>query len=419
MHPMTETTDAAACREYLNPSRRGFLGTAAASLAMWGFVPRPVFAGRRDPRLLVMVLRGGLDGLSLAGAVGDPHYARVREAAALTKSGRGAGHALDSLFVLNPSMKKLAELYARREALLVHAVATPYRERSHFDAQDVLENGLPGVGRREDGWLNRAVLGLPDAGRVEARRGLAIGAVVPLVMRGKAPVLSWMPAVYNSPTHESTIGRLGRLYAHADPRLAAVFAEGREVERVGGMRNAPKTEGARRDRQFVDTAAVAARFLSEPAGPRIGVLSYNGWDTHANEGTLAGTLANQLAGLDAAIDAFRAGIGDAWKDTIVVIVTEFGRTVRLNGTAGTDHGTATAAILIGGAVAGGRVITDWPGLSSNALYEGRDLAPTMDLRAVLKGVLADHLDIPKGALARTIFPDSERLPPLAGLVRAV
>lgn len=411
------------CHEACVVSRRSFLGSGAASLALWSLMPTTAIAGTRDPRLLVVVLRGGLDGLAAVAPVGDPDYARHRRDIALPTSGEGAGLPLDGFFMLNGAMPQLHGLYRSGEALIVHAVHTPYRARSHFDGQDVLESGLPGVGKLEDGWLNRALAHLPNAGRANPQ-GLALGAVVPLVMRGKAPVLSWIPKVYGVPLRESTIARLMDLYAETDPVLARAFAEGMEIHRVADVgpgtpagRLAPgQTPAERLNRQFTAAAEAAARFLSTADGPRIGVLSYDGWDTHANEGPVKGQLALRLGGLDAAISALRTGMGPAWQDTVCLIVTEFGRTARVNGTQGTDHGMATIAIAAGGAVKGGRVLADWPGLREAALYEGRDLAPTRDLRAVLKGTLRDHLGIPEGALADGIFPGSAAARPLDGLV---
>jgi uncharacterized protein (DUF1501 family) len=414
------------CAEAMAVSRRALLRGSAASLALWGMIPRSI-AGARDPRLLIVVLRGGLDGLAAVAPVGDPNYARLRGNLALPVSGEGAGLPLDGFFALNAAMPALHALYTKREALLVHAVHTPYRERSHFDGQDVLESGLPGVGKISDGWLNRALAELPAAGKVSPR-GLAVGAVVPLVMRGKAPVLSWIPKVNGLPLQESTVARLLDLYAATDPVLAKAFAEGMEISRVaeaGGMMQvsqpgpgqvAGEAPAARLAREFSNVAEAAAKFLSSPDGPRVGVLSYNGWDTHANEGPIKGQLAIRLGSLDAAIHALETGMGAAWKDMVAVIVTEFGRTARSNGTEGTDHGMATIALIIGGAVKGGRVLADWPGLKEKALYEGRDLAPTQDLRAVLKGLLRDHLGVPAGALAGGVFPDSAAAKPLDGLI---
>lgn len=271
-----------------------------------------------------------------------------------------------------------------------------------------------------------------------------MGAVVPLVMRGAAPVLSWIPDTSGLPLRQSTIDRLADLYAHSDERLAKAFAEGIAIGKVGKSNGvavagsvrpaladqgkdaiakaAPSGAGAgaepknRPFREFVETAKAAAQFLAASDGPRVGALSFNGWDTHANEGVTNGLLSNRLAGLDLAIRTLHDGLGTAWGETAIVIVTEFGRTARPNGTGGTDHGTATAALVLGGAVKGGRVIADWPGLSDAALFEGRDLKPTMDLRGVLKGVLQDHLGIPSGALAARVFPDSSRIVPVGGLI---
>ena len=415
------------CSEAHVINRRAFFAGGAASLALWRLMPRTAIAGTRDPRLLIVVLRGGLDGLATVAPVGDPDYARLRAAIAMPTTGDGAGLALDGFFALNAAMPALHALYQKREALIVHAVHSPYRGRSHFDGQDLLESGLPAVGRIEDGWLNRALLHLPAAGKANPR-GLAIGPVVPLLMRGKAPALSWIPKVNNLPLRDSTIARLMDLYAETDPVLAKAFAEGMEISRVADAdapTSAPATSqpqapgqlpAARLNREFTEAAEAAARFLSTPEGPRIGVLSYNGWDTHANEGPIKGQLALRLGGLDAAIHALESGLGPAWKDTIVAVVTEFGRTARVNGTQGTDHGMATVALLAGGAVKGGRILADWPGLGEAALYEGRDLKPTRDLRAVLKGLLRDHLGIPEGALAAGIFPDSTSAKPLDDLV---
>jgi uncharacterized protein (DUF1501 family) len=404
------------CPEILTLSRRQLLTGGVASLALWGLLPRSAAAGGADPRLLTVILRGGLDGLALAAPTGDPDFSGLRGPLAIAATGEGAGLALDGFFVLNPKMSYLHALYQKREALIVHAVATPYRERSHFDGQDVLESGLAGVGNARTGWLNRAVAGMGTGGSVN-RKGLAMGAVVPLVMRGAVPVLSWLPQLNDLPLSESTISRLVDLYGQTDPGLARALSQGIEIERVAGSEGpALRLSGSRPLREFVETAQAAARLLSAADGPRIGVLSYNGWDTHANEGALDGQLAERLRGLDAAIRALAEGMAGAWRQTIIVVVTEFGRTARINGTAGTDHGTATVALLVGGAVSGGRVLADWPGLGERALYEGRDLYPTRDLRAVLKGVLRDHLGIPQGALAQTVFPDSADATPTDGLV---
>lgn len=399
--------------------RRGLL-TGGASLAMWGLLPRVASAAdARDTRLLVVILRGALDGLALAAPLGDPDYERLRGAAAMPKSGTGAGLDLDGFFALNAGMPNLHALYKSREALIVHAAATPYRARSHFDGQDMLESGFAGVGAVRDGWLNRGLQQLPSADHGKTRaaaQGLSIGAVMPLVMRGAAPVVTWMPKVNSMALANSTMDRLAGLYAHRDEKLASAFAKGMMLDDTTAAASPALAAAPPPMRAFIETAETAARFMTTPGGPRIGTLSFDGWDTHANEGATSGVLSNRLAGLDAGINAFRSGMGAAWKDTVVAIVTEFGRTAATNGTEGTDHGTGTIALLLGGAVKGGRVIANWPGLAQSKLYEGRDLAPTTDLRGVLKGALKDHLGLQQDALATSVFPDSAAVAPMTGLI---
>lgn len=434
------------CLEHSVLSRRHLL-SATTSLALWGMLPKLAIAGTRDPRFLTIVLRGAVDGLALAAPVGDTDYVRLTGKLAVPKEGAGAGLPLDGFFALNGAMPFLHALYLKREALIFHAVATPYRGRSHFDGQDVLESGLAGVARSDTGWLNRALAGLSHAGASEAPKGLAMGAVVPLVMRGTAPVMSWTPKANNLPLRDQTVERLMDLYAHTDAGLAKAFAEGMAIDRVatagaddaaaammanpamagGTMAAKPGAEAVAKPaapapkpprpfREFIEAAEAAAKFMTTAGGPRIGALSFDGWDTHANEGSVSGPLAGRFGGLDASIRAFAEGMGPAWKDTVVLLVTEFGRTARANGTAGTDHGTGTVAILLGGAVKGGRVLADWPGLKDSDLYEGRDLKPTRDLRSVTKGILRDHLGIPDGALAEAVFPGSTGVRGVEGLL---
>jgi uncharacterized protein (DUF1501 family) len=400
-----------------DPARRRVVLSGGALFA-WSFMPRLASAaGTRDPRFVTIVLRGALDGLSAVAPVGDPDYAGLRQAIALSTGGDTPALALDGFFALHPAMPQLARLYANRQALVVHAAATPYRERSHFDGQDVLESGLPGVGRADSGWLNRALTALPRGDRVEVL-GLGIGAVTPLVIRGEAPVLGWAPQGL-PPAGDDLAARVLDLYAATDPGLASALSRGIETDRLamlsGMSGDAQKPRGGV-DKAMVSAASGAARLLARPGGPRVAALAFDGWDTHANEGGATGRLAQLLGGLDAALAAFEQELGPAWSDTVIAIVTEFGRTARINGTTGTDHGTATVALLAGGAVRGGRIVTDWPGLRTENLHQGRDLKPTTDLRAVLKGVMADHLGLSAAVLATTVFPDSGSLAPMRDLI---
>jgi uncharacterized protein (DUF1501 family) len=397
------------------PTRRDMLRGSGALFA-WAYMPKLARAEGRDPRLLVVVLRGGLDGLAMVAPVGDPGWVKLRGEKGLALDGQPPALPLDSFFALNPAMPNLDRLYRAHQAAIVHATATPYRERSHFDGQDVLESGYDRPGRMDSGWLNRALALLEADGRInpQGARALAVGPVTPLVVRGAAPVMSWVPQRL-LPASEDTQARLFDLYLHTDAKLARALQGRRDllaVARAGGISAviAPEDEriaGMARLRQyFTDVAVTAAKYLARPDGPRVGAVGVGGWDTHINEGATGGQLANLLGALDATLPAFEQNMGDAWKETVIVFVTEFGRTARINGTEGTDHGTGTVALLVGGALNGGRVIADWPGLNEADLYQDRDLKPTIDLRAVLKGVLRDHLRVDERALAATVFPGS-------------
>jgi uncharacterized protein (DUF1501 family) len=407
------------------PSRRQLL-LASGVLFAWAHMPRAALAEGRDPRFLVIVLRGALDGLAAVAPVGDPDWLRLRGDKALTLDGATPALPLDSFFALNPAMPNLHRLYKAGHASIVHAVASPYRERSHFDGQDVLESGLVKPGAVDSGWLNRALASLAPAGHVGGHQAFAVGPVTPLVVRGPAPVMSWTPPKL-PPATDDTVMRLLDLYRHTDPALARALEERvglTAIAREGGMDMnpqkangaLPQIPGAAIRAYFAEAAGAAAKFMARSDGPRIGALAFDGWDTHADEGAASGRLAALLGALDGALAAVEGNMGEAWKETAVAVITEFGRTARINGTEGTDHGTATVALLAGGAVKGGRVIADWPGLSEASLYEARDLKPTTDLRAILKGVLRDHLRVNERALASSIFPGSANVRSANGLV---
>jgi uncharacterized protein (DUF1501 family) len=402
------------------PTRRQLL-LGSGTLFAWAYLPKVARAEGRDPRLLVIVLRGALDGLAAVAPVGDPDWVGLRGDQALTLDGKTPALPLDSFFALNPAMPNLHRLYQAGAATIVHAAATPYRERSHFDGQDVLESGVDKPGAAYTGWLNRALGALQPGERAgRGRDAFAVGPIAPLVVRGPAPVLSWTPRRL-PPASDDTLMRLMDLYQHTDPVLARVLAERLglvTIARAGGMdAEQPRAAGAGQVRAyFAESAGTAAKFLARADGPRIGALAFDGWDTHAAEGALNGRLANLLGALDGAIAAVETEMKEAWRETVVAVITEFGRTARINGTEGTDHGTATVALLVGGALKGGRVVADWPGLKPAKLHEGRDLRPTTDLRAVLKGVLKDHLRVDGTALATTVFPDSAGVKAMGGLL---
>ncbi|HYM43503.1 MAG TPA: DUF1501 domain-containing protein [Steroidobacteraceae bacterium] len=420
--------------------RRDFLGSGALAA---GFLTSRLCLGsaapatRRRARFVLVILRGALDGLAAVPPLGDRDYARLRGEFALRAPGQPqAALPLDGFFGLHPSLRFLHSSYGARELVVFHAVASPYRERSHFDGQDVLENGTTLPHALQSGWLTRALGAAAGAGR---EAGVALGQNVPLVMRGPAEVTSWSPSRLAG-LDEDTLARVTDLYAR-DPLLSVRLADAlaadamvAENSRLDAMAQemaaatdsgavlptaapAPKAVAAGADR-YAEIVRAAAGFLRREDGPQVAVFDTTGWDTHANEGAAEGQLAARLAGLDKGLATLREELGSAWQDTAVLLVTEFGRTAAINGTRGTDHGTATMAFLLGGAVAGGRVIADWPGLASRSLYQARDLAPTLDLRCVLKGLLDEHLSVPARALDASVFPGSEAARPLTGLIRA-
>jgi uncharacterized protein (DUF1501 family) len=393
-------------------TRRAFMSGALVAGAA-AMLPRCVFADvATDARFVLVILRGALDGLAAVPAYGDGTYASKRGALAIT----APQLKLNGLFALNPSLTQLYERYQSKELIVFHAVASPYRERSHFDGQDLLENGTSAPKSAHDGWLNRALPLLPEAKqRATDRIALALAQNVPLVLRGEAHVGSWAPSRLPD-TDSDTLQRIADLYS-TDEYFARRLQSALAADSIVGEGEAMGA-GRRDPLNALNTVAAAAgKFLAAADGPRIAVLEATGWDTHANQGAERGQLANRLGGLDQALNSLRAGLGGAWSRCAILVVTEFGRTVAVNGTGGTDHGTATCAFLVGGAVAGGRVVADWPGLGNSALYEGRDLRPTLDVRAIMKSVLAEHLGAGESGIEEKVFPNSRSARPLDRLFK--
>lgn len=410
MKTLAGKSSAAISDALLCPSRRVFLAGAGAFVA-WANLPRPAYAAPgREPRFVAVILRGAMDGLAVVPPVGDKDYAALRGDLAFGAAGQEPALPLDQFFALNAAMPGLHALYLKGEALVVHASATPYRDRSHFDGQDVLESGLNGPGLAPSGWLNRAAAAIPAGEGVRPVSGLAASPTIPLILRGDAPTLSWTPPRIEAASAD-TLKRLLDLYTHADPEMAKVLGEGVDLDALAQGMDVKAAGGLAAS--FKALAEGSARLLAEEGGPRLAALSYDGWDTHTAED---GRLDNVLGALDGALTALATELAPVWDDTVVAVMTEFGRTARANGNEGTDHGTATVAFLLGGAVKGGRVIADWPGLRAADLYEDRDLKPTTDLRAVLKGVLRDHFGISAADLSTKVFPDSIGVTPMDGLV---
>ena len=344
-----------------------------------------------------------------------PQYAARRGPLAVPAPGSPGGALdLDGHFGLSPHLGEMHKLFAARELAVLHAVASPYRERSHFDAQNLIENGTVKPFGRESGWLNVA-LGTAERARRRARSGtlgFALGQSIPLVLRGPAQVGSWSPSKLPVPDAD-LLDRLAALY-RGDALLGRSFAVAREAQAMMEGRDAAAAWAARR-LPVVELAKAAGDILGKRDGPRVATIDFGGWDTHISQQGEYSQLTRNLRLLDRSIATLKTTLGPAWRHTAVLIVTEFGRAVAPNGSGGTDHGTAGAAFVVGGAVRGGRVIADWPGLGERALHEGRDLRPTLDLRALFKAALAAQLGLGEAALETDVFPDSRAVRPLDGL----
>jgi len=396
-------------------TRRGILrGAAAGGLAAWTGLSLAGQGEAGGKRMVLLILRGGMDGLFTVPAVGDPAFEAARGSL-----GQFATPVLplQGPFALHPSLVQMHAMYGAGELAVVHAVGQAYHDRSHFDAQQVLESGGTQPYQVKDGWLGRAL-------RLSGRPSVALNTAVPLVLRGSDQVDTWAPSKLPDPSAD-LLGRLNQMYT-GDAQLAAA------LERARGMRvsddmptGAMAADGMAGSGKYGNTVALATqagRFLAQAKGPQVAVLDMSGWDTHHAEDGPKGAFAENLRQLDATLAALRDTLSapaadGAWRRTVVVVATEFGRAVEINGSHGTDHGNGSAAFVLGGAVQGGRVIADWPGLAKAKRFEGRDLAVTTDLRAVFKGVLRDHLGLTTASLDQAVFPGSSAIRPLA-LIRS-
>ncbi len=367
--------------------RRTLLVRSGLTALGMGVVPRIAFArAETDQRFVFVIQRGAADGLGIVAPVGDPAFAGQRGALATDFA---AAPRLDATFALHPAMTETLALYRAKQAMFVHAVASPYRDRSHFDGQNVLETGGRGAYQLKDGWLNRMLALIPSG---EAR-AIAVSATVPLALRGAREVSSYAPSALPEAS-DDLLARVAMMY-QGDAQLHALWSEALATRQLTGDLTGDNGRNA------AATGALAARLLAPAEGARIATIETGGWDTHTQQ---RGRLAANLKGLDAMIGALRTGLGPAWANTTVLVATEFGRTVAVNGTGGTDHGTGTAAMLLGGGVAGGRVQADWPGLATAQLYDGRDLRPTADLDSIITAAVASTFAIDPQQVQRTLFP---------------
>ena len=384
--------------------RRDFVRTMCyGGLATFG-LPVVNFAQvQQNGRFVFILLRGGFDGLAALVPYGDPDYRALRGSFAYNASDLST---LDETFGLAPGLSPLRALWDANQLAVVHAMAIPHRTRSHFDGQAILETGLDHPAGSSDGWLNRMLQVMSGT-----RSGIAIAAGMPLSLTGPYQVETWSPTQLGA-VDDAFLDRLAVLYRN-DKALHNRFEAALQQQELVGEE--PMARGNARRGGITPLMQAAAKILRQERGPNIAAMEFSGWDTHANQGMAGGALDRLLGQLAEGLVAFRNDMGNAWENTTLVIMTEFGRTARPNGTRGTDHGTAGAGFVLGPRLAKSAIVADWPGLSSNALFEGRDLKPTLDTRAVLKAAIAGTFDLTPAQLDR-VFPNSSAAKPVAGLM---
>jgi uncharacterized protein (DUF1501 family) len=348
---------------------------------------------RHGGRFVFVLLRGGFDGLAAVVPYGDDAYAQIRSGFAFEEAEL---FALNDTFGLAPGLAPLRELWQANELVTVHAMAIPYRTRSHFDGQAILETGIDRPVGSSDGWMNRLLQVMSGQ-----RSGIAIAAGMPRLLTGSYEVQTWSPTQLGA-IDDAYLQRLGALYRNDKALYGRFEAAIQQQETVG---EEPMARGSARRNGVTPIMRAAAKILRQDTGPNIAAMEFSGWDTHANQGLAGGALDRLLAQLAEGLIAFRADMGPAWSTTTVVVMTEFGRTARPNGTRGTDHGTAGAGFVMGPKIAKSAVYADWPGLDDRSLFEGRDLKPTLDVRSVLKAAIAGTFDLSKAQLDR-VFPNS-------------
>lgn len=368
-------------------NRRDLLKMAgAAGLTVWQLPAAASILQKKEKRNFIwLVLRGGMDSLHAVVPAFDTHLEKHR--GALVAPIQHSLLPLEKGFALHPELKFLHGLYKQKQLLPVVAVSTPYRKRSHFDGQDLLESGKATIDL-DSGWLGRAL-------SERQSEGLAIARSIPISFRGREKARTWYPS--NLPDAEDDLfARLMGLYEQ-DPKLKQRLAEAIETQAmVGDM----ETKGRAK---FATLAKSCASLLKDANGPECAMLEMGGWDTHNN---LIGRMNNQFKQLDQGMQDLKSELGEQWRNTVVVVATEFGRTVKINGTRGSDHGTGTAMFLSGGAISGGKVLGRWPGLADANLFEGRDLQPTSDTFSWAATALQQHWGLSNDAMAR-IFPDTQ------------
>jgi uncharacterized protein (DUF1501 family) len=414
------------CCEGIRPvrfSRRYFL--KQGSIAMVGLSAMPAFLqravastnGTGKKQLVVLFQRGAADGLNIVVPFGEPNYYRMRPTIAIPQPHRGGTDAtidLDGFFGLHPSLAPLEPLFHKNQLAIVHAAGSPDPTRSHFDAQDFMESGTPGVKATEDGWLNRAIETIPEE-NASPFRAVAMGPNLPRMLHGSAsaialPDLKQFKVMPQSAALASTVeGGFEAMYAQTvDHALHGTGTETFEaidmLRKVDPGRYAPENGAQYPTSRLGQSLQQIGQLLKSNIGVEVLFVDCGGWDNHVNEGGVQGQLSNLLKDLGAGLAAFHQDMGDRMQEIVVVTMSEFGRTAKENGNRGTDHGHANCMFLMGGDVKGGRVYGKWPGLADHQLNEGRDLALTTDFRLIVSEILDRHLGVTD---LKTVFPGFE------------
>lgn len=414
-------------------NRREFLylsGLSAACGLFPGLSGWALSSANGEPagsKLIVVFLRGAVDGLSVAVPYGEAQYYAARQFTAIPRPGQPDGCLdLDGHFGLHPALEPLLTYWRKDSLAFVHATGSPDPTRSHFDAQDFMESGTPGVKLTSSGWMNRLLAKMPSNN--SPIRAINIGETLPRILQGPASIASFEPQGKSGSQKKAIDFPVVQqffqsMYAGRNDELGRAFNDGllahKTLKKDLDGEQMAANQGAPDARNFKGFGKQLGALFAKDPSVQMGFLAIGGWDTHVNQGSSKGQLANKLVALGSGLNDLATALGDQFKHTLIIVMSEFGRTVKENGNNGTDHGHGNMMMLMGGCVSGGKVYGDWRGLSSSQLYEGRDLAVTTDFRSVLSSAVGEHMQIGREQM-KDVFPDFQatKCKALSGLLRA-
>jgi len=401
-------------RVFIRNSALAVVGTAAVP----GFLTRAALGATesmgRNKRLVVIFQRGAADGLNIVVPHAEPQYYAMRPSINIP---RNAVVDLDGFFGLHPALSPFLPLWQQHHLAIVHAAGSPDATRSHFDAQDFMETGTPGLKATEDGWLNRSLHNLPVEGQASPFRAVALGPSLPRILSGMEPAVAMnnindFSVGGRNPKPSPAATAFEAMYDHSSDSILhgtgeQTFDAVRMLQSANPGKYTPAPGAEYPKGRFGDSLRQLSQLIKANLGVQVAFADTGGWDHHVNEGAVEGQLANVLRDFSQSLAAFWRDLGDLAEDTVVVTMSEFGRTARENGNRGTDHGHANVMFVLGGPVKGGRVYGRWPGLDPSELYEGRDLALTTDFRQVIGEGVARHLG---NNNLQTVFPGFNNQP---------